>query len=114
MNRNIDVQIAYEDSGAAAALQGKRREDCPYAEGGDADEKFRWNHWVFGFENAKGEMDILKRGSVSFTYAGADLKTSGDFTETAERAYRSGRWKPRHVKVPDEWNAPAGSNGETS
>jgi ribosome modulation factor len=46
-------QCMYEEEGAAAALEGKVREDCPYDK---ATEDTAWNFWVYGNENQQGEL----------------------------------------------------------
>ena len=48
----IDRCFQFEDEGAAAAREGKTREDCPYPKS----KSFEWNYWVYGNENEQGRM----------------------------------------------------------
>ena len=106
VDRSFWRQVAFENEGSAAALAGKSREDCPYSETGNEDDTFRWNHWVFGFDMAAQEMEYLKTGVIHFMNLNKELEKTREWTETAEEAYRNGNWRPRHVKVPEEWGPP--------
>lgn len=91
---NLRQQFAYEAEGAAAALQGKKREDCPYNLETQPGE---WNHWVYGNDVALGELEIIERGYVEFVDA-----ESGAILErlSLQDALAAARWKPRYAMVP--------------
>ena len=59
---NFKEQLSYEAQGASDFLtHGKTRKDCPHEK-----ESWEWHHWVYGNENAAGEAEIIKRGTISF------------------------------------------------
>lgn len=95
MNRKerYAAQCAYEEEGARAGLQGKTRDDCPYDREANSDG---WNFWVYGCENARGEVEILKKGVIEFRseYAPETQTFSLPVPEAIER----GLWKPRWAK----------------
>lgn len=93
-DHGIGSQLALEHTGGEAALLGLKREDCPYDE---KRQPFQWNHWVYGNENAQGEMLAVERGYVQF-WLGPDFKKSEKVP--IRIAIKSGRWNPKHVKVP--------------
>ena len=92
MSFGYKEQLRLEDEGVAAGLHGKKREDCPYDK---AIQPHHWNHWVFGCENAAGELETLRKGTVYFiNERGAIIATI-----PVEEAILSGRWKPRYVTL---------------
>lgn len=101
----FERQCKFEDEGAAAGLDGKTREDCPYDE---ESQSLEWNFWVYGCENAQAEKATLERGTVKMMQVGASPKYEvlAEWEETTERAYKAGHWRPRYVTVPAEWLAP--------
>ena len=82
-------QLAYEAEGAAAGLQGKKREDCPYDKELEPD---RWNH---GCEVAAGEAEVIRSGTVQFF---GEHSIEPLFAMPVKEAIESGRWKPRYAK----------------
>lgn len=94
-----EIFCDHENEGAAAGLEGKTREHCPYDEEQDPDA---WNAWVFGCESAQGEMATIEAGEVF-------LATTGELPENfmepgtgipVKEAIEHGFWKPRYVKLP--------------
>lgn len=95
MKHGIDQQIYYEDEGAAAALSGKARNDCPYSR--DANS-FEWNHWTFGHDIATSEQNIIKSNFVTFTSTAKDgWKYPSKIP--LDEAVKSGMWKPRYARL---------------
>jgi ribosome modulation factor len=93
---NFEQQIAYEAEGAAAGLAGKTREDCPYHKDLNKDH---WNHWVYGCENALGEIATIKKGFVEFC---TEQSPDVILRLPVDEAIRSGQWKPKYA-IP--WSA---------
>ena len=102
-DRSFWKQVAFENEGAIAALAGKTHADSPYSQTGDAEDVFRWNHWIFGFDMAAEEKHALESGTGRYSKIGKDLEVIETWEETTEEAYRRGHWTPRYVKVPEEW-----------
>ena len=92
-------QFKFEVEGAAAGLQGKTRDDCPYDSG---TQSFEWNHWVFGCEIAASEKATIERGEVFF--CSTDI---GSFNPNPPKgsgipvrdAIERGLWKPRYATI---------------
>ena len=102
---------AVEAEGAAAAIAGKTRADCPYDQASQADE---WNFWVYGNENARGEMRVLSEGFNATLMTTADTAIPPPKMIPAEQAYNSGIWKPQYVTVPSSWQGPLSSTGRST
>src|SRR3990167_272291 len=88
----------WEAEGGAAGLQGKTRDDCPYSETTQSDA---WNYWVYGCENASGELATLASGEVFFTDSdppGKDWCKPGTGVPVRD-AIESGLWKPRYARL---------------
>ncbi|CAB4223466.1 hypothetical protein UFOVP1670_65 [uncultured Caudovirales phage] len=47
----FERQIRYEREGEQAARNGGIKADCPYSV---TTHPFEWNHWIYGFDNEKG------------------------------------------------------------
>jgi ribosome modulation factor len=90
---DVHLQWAYERVGAAAGLIGKTRADCPYDR---EKEPGPWNHWVYGCENAAGELATLRSGVVDFYYADRFEKSH---SLPVEEAIATGQWKPQWVTL---------------
>lgn len=94
----------YEAEGAAAALDGKTRDDCPYARGLTPEQDIAWNFWVYG--NEMRQSDMIKafmdaEGTPSFcmTTMGTPeemegLRAWGKKCEDAERRMREAKGWP--------------------
>ena len=96
-------QVRYQAEGAEAALLGKTRADCPYDEAAQSEA---WNMWVYGCEEAQGEMATLAAGEVFYTDSGPpteDFMKPGTGTPLRV-AYEEGLWKPKYVRVPADWS----------
>lgn len=98
-----------EAEGVAAGLEGKKRADCPYDEKTQSTE---WNFWVYGCENAGGELAMIKGGKVDVAMTTVCCSTGEGSFEAYEdyaknhkpkmipvdEAIRTGQWKPRYYK----------------
>jgi ribosome modulation factor len=89
----IKQQIAYEDEGGAAGAAGKTRDDCPYNQDTQSEA---WNFWVFGCENAQGEMQIIKSGKITFS---STAENALGFSVPVQEAIDTGMWKPRYIDI---------------
>jgi hypothetical protein len=96
----------YEAEGAAAAHEGKTREDCPYTKHLPA-QADAWNFWVYGNENEQGKLisEFMRaEGTPSFYMTTAPLTPEVEAAmmeyqakcTDAERRMRSAKgWKLR-------------------
>lgn len=87
------AQNVYEAEGAAAGLQGKKREDCPYGKALNPDG---WNFWVYGCETAAGEKELIAKGEIEFCNEAGDFL----FKKPVADAIAQGLWKPRWARLP--------------
>lgn len=101
----FELQRRHEDEGAAGALTGLKRADCPYAVDSEAAI-----FWIFGNDNAHGEMRIKKNGYKLFSCSTAEFGGFANWDEfekamnaapiiSAAEAVERGAWSPRYVTV---------------
>jgi sarcosine oxidase delta subunit len=66
MTYALQRQDRYAAEGALAALDGKTRDDCPYAD----QDSTAWNFWVYGNENEQGRMlrEFMREEGISAFY----------------------------------------------
>jgi ribosome modulation factor len=101
-NERFRQMCRYESEGAAAAAEGKTREDCPYNKEVESEA---WNFWVYGNENEQGSMVrafMAGEGEPTFYMTTAELTPAtakllqewGEKVDDATRRFRSARgWK---------------------
>lgn len=94
MSLTINEQLAHEAEGGQAALQGKLRADCPYNQ---ATQSGPWNHWVYGNDNARGELAILEKGVVEFC---TEESPAIVLRLPVAEAIANWQWKPKYVTFP--------------
>lgn len=95
--RNFRLQRYYEGLGAQAFIEGLNQDENPYPL-----NSVRWNHWIFGWQNARGEKTILDAAKAGkklqfFATTGCDPI----FELSVEEAKRKGLWKPRYYLDDD-------------
>lgn len=100
-NRGFERQLAFEAEGAAAGSRGAEQEDCPYDR---ETQSFEWNHWIYGWSMGRYEYDAMQRGTVDVQcYTTIFMEHIQPNMMGVQEAYEQGYWKPKHVRIPDEW-----------
>jgi ribosome modulation factor len=99
---NFQDQLKYEDEGGRAGASGKTRDDCPYNR---ETQNTEWNFWVYGNDNAMGEIETIRRGYVSCLVSTAfvppdDFQTNPKYRIPLARAVADGSFKPKYVPLP--------------
>ena len=94
----IRQQFFFEGEGAGAFMAGKTRESCPYDR---ETQSIQWNHWIYGYDTAQGEKEIIKSGKVQF-YATGEWSSEPVFELSVEEAAASGWWKPLYHVIGDD------------
>src|ERR1700730_13574056 len=92
MTHNVYQQFSLEDEGAAAFLNGIKREQCPYNQ---ESQSFQWNHWVYGHDIATSEQAIVNSGRVTF-YSTSNFEIPV-LDIPVNQAMERGLWKPRYI-----------------
>lgn len=89
-------QMHFEDEGGRAWLAGQSRDNCPYDR---ETQSFEWNHWVYGNDKARGEMETIRRGGPLFlaTTEPGCIPSPMPLKEAVERGY----FAPRYANLPD-------------
>lgn len=98
-------QMRYELEGATAAMKGKKREDCPYP----VSDSLAWNFWVYGCDNARGEIRTIREGFLPVWSSTGPYAESPQFQEVlrttprvpVEQAMANRWWKPQYTAPAD-------------
>lgn len=96
----IARQDSYEAEGARMGLAGAKREDCPYDEHLQSEA---WNFWVYGRDNAVGELLMIQNGYVDICSTGHEAPI---IRLSLKDAVSRGFFTPKFAPLPPDLMKP--------